>query len=341
MYVASDANKRKLKMKQRRIGKNGPLVSEIGLGCMGMSMGYGSRNDEESAKTLLRAIELGVTLIDTADMYGWGHNEELIGKAIKPHREKIILATKMGFGRKSKGDVLDYFLDGSPTYIKEACNASLKRLGIEIIDLYYLHRVDPNTPIEDSIGAMADLVKEGKIRYIGISEVKPETIRRAALVHPISAVQTEYSLWERYPENKIMPICEDLGIGFVAYSPLGRGFLTGTVNNIAALSSDDFRQILPRFQGENFTENQKLLEGLNEIALQKQCSMAQLAIAWILAQKENIIPIPGTKRVKCLEDNIGAVNLQLNQDDLIKLNELFPVNIAKGKKYPEEFENEA
>jgi len=328
-------------MQQHRIGKNGPLVSAIGLGCMGMSMGYGSHNDDESTKTLLRAIDLGITLIDTADMYGWGHNEELIGKAIKSQRNKIILATKMGFARRSKGNVLDYCLDGSPTYVKEACDASLKRLGVETIDLYYLHRVDPNTPIEDSIGAMADLVKAGKIRYIGISEVKPDTIRRAASIHPISAVQTEYSLWERYPEKEIIPTCEELGIGFVAYSPLGRGFLTGTVKNIAELSSDDFRQILPRFQGGNFIENQKLIDGLSQIAKQKKCSMAQLVIAWILTQNGNIIPIPGTKRTKYLEENIAAMNLQLSQEDLNKLNELFPVNIAKGNKYPDEFECEA
>lgn len=328
-------------MEQRRIGKNGPLVSAIGLGCMGMSLGYGYHNDADSTETLLRAIDLGITIFDTADMYGWGHNEELIGKTIKSQRDKITLATKMGFARRSKGDVLDYCLDGSPAYVKKACDASLKRLGIETIDLYYLHRVDPNTPIEDSIGAMAGLVEEGKIRYIGISEVKPATIRRAASVHTISALQTEYSLWERYPEKEIISTCEELGIGFIAYSPLGRGFLSGAVKNIAELSSDDFRHILPRFQGDNFISNRKLIEEFNQIAMQKQCSMAQLSIAWILAQKANIIPIPGTKRTKYLEENIGAMNLQLSQDDLATLNKLFSVDVAMGNKYPDEFECEA
>ena len=328
-----------IKMEQRRIGKNGPFVSAIGLGCMGISMGYGPRNDAESINTIHKAIDLGVTLIDTADMYGWGHNEELIGKTIKSERKKLTLATKMGFSRRINGEVLDYFLDGSPKYIEEACNASLKRLDVETIDLYYLHRVDPKTPIEDSIGAMADLVKAGKIRYIGISEVKPSTIRRAMKVHPITAVQTEYSLWERYPENEILPTCQELGIGFVAYSPLGRGFLTGTVVNTTKLSPEDFRHLLPRFQGDNFLENQKLLIEFKKIAAENNCSMAQLALAWILAKNKNIIPIPGTKSVKHLEDNLGALNIHLTHD-LNKLDSLFSVGITKGKKYPDDFECE-
>jgi aryl-alcohol dehydrogenase-like predicted oxidoreductase len=327
-------------MKQRRLGIEGPVVSAIGLGCMGMSMGYGPGDDKESINTLHRAMELGVTFIDTADMYGWGHNEELIGKAIKPHRNNLILSTKMGFARKGSGPELNYYLDGSPEYVKEACHASLKRLKVDTIDLYYLHRVDPNTPIEESIGAMADLVKEGKIRFVGISEVKPNTIRRAAKVHPITAVQTEYSLWERYPENEIFPTCQELGIGFVAYSPLGRGFLTGDVTNIDALSAEDFRRLLPKFQGDNFIANQGLAKQLQQFAAKKHCSMAQLALAWILHQDENIVPIPGSKKRQHLEDNLEAVSIKLSADDLEELDALFPENVAKGKKYPVEFEAE-
>lgn len=327
-------------MEQRRLGKNGPCVSAIGLGCMGMSMGYGAGNDAESMNTLQRAIDLGVTLIDTADMYGWGHNEELIAKVIKSQRNKVVLATKMGFVRKPNGEILDYTLDGSPAYVKKACDASLQRLGVDTIDIYYLHRVDPQTPIEDSIGAMADLVKAGKIRYVGISEVKPETIRRAHKIHPITAVQTEYSLWERYPEKEVLPTCQELEIGFVAYSPLGRGFFTGTVTNVAELSAADFRHSLPRFQGNNFEENQKLLVGLKQIAAENNCSMAQLSLAWVLTQDKNIVPIPGTKRVKYLEDNLGALNLRLDEA-LKKLMDLFPIDVAKGNQYPDEFECEA
>lgn len=328
-------------MEQRHIGKNGPLVSAIGLGCMGMSMGYGKGKDAESIATLKRAIDLGVTLIDTADMYGWGHNEELIGNILKTHRNQITLATKMGFVKSDGNNDYKYSLDGSPAYIKKACDASLKRLGTEIIDLYYLHRVDPNTPIEDSIGAMADLIKAGKIRHIGISEVRPETIRRAAAIHPITAVQTEYSLWERNPEKEIIPACEELGIGFVAYSPLGRGFLSGTIDNVEALEAEDCRRILPRFQGEHFVKNKKLLDGFSQIAKQKQCSMTQLALAWLLTKNKNIISIPGTKQVKYLEENIGATQLRLNQEDMQNLDVLFPLDIASGNKYPEVFQCEA
>ncbi|MCL9684316.1 aldo/keto reductase [Legionella maioricensis] len=328
-------------MEQRRLGVNGPLVSALGLGCMGMSMSYGPTNDTQSIKVIHRAIELGVTFIDTADMYGWGHNEELISKAIKSQRHKMILATKMGFARKSLGDARDYRIDGSPAYVIKACDASLKRLGVDAIDLYYLHRVDPETPIEDSIGTMADLVKAGKIRHIGISEVKPATIRRAAKVHPIAAVQTEYSLWERHPEKEIIPTCQELGIAFVAYCPLGRGFLTGTVTNMHQLTHEDFRTLLPRFQGENFIANQKLIYELRKMAEEKRCSLSQLALAWILAQPASIIPIPGTKRTSYLEENLEALTLELSQEDLHHLEQLFPVNIASGNKYPKEFQREA
>lgn len=273
-------------------------------------------------------------------MYGWGHNEELLNKAIKSHRNNITLATKTGFARKSQG-AQDYYIDGSPAHIKEACDASLKRLGIDIIDLYYLHRVDPQIPIEESIGAMAELIKAGKIRHIGISEVKPETIRRASKVHPIAAVQTEYSLWERRPEKEIIPTCLELGIAFVAYSPLGRGFLTGTITNIHQLTTDDFRLRLPRFQGENLIANQKLIRKFKKIAKEKHCRLSQLALAWILAQSTSIIPIPGTKKLSYLEENLEALNLELSPEDLNHLGHLFSLNRAKGNKYPKEFEREA
>ncbi len=341
MQLKYNLNKGTVTVKQRRLSKNGPNVSALGLGCMGMSIGYGPGNDAESINTIHRAIDLGVTLIDSAGMYGWGHNEELIGKAIKGHRHKLVLATKMGFAKGTQSDEdLDFYLDGSADHIKTACDASLRRLNVDVIDLYYLHRVDPKTPIEESIEAMAQLVKAGKIRYIGISEVKPATIRRAAKVHPITAVQTEYSLWERYPETEILPTCEELGIGFVPYSPLGRGFLTGTVTT-AALHAEDFRNILPRFLGENFVANQELLIKFKNMAHEKNCSMAQLALAWLLAQNENIVPIPGTKKVQYLEENLGALDIQLSEEELQRLNSLFPLNAAKGEKYPEAFECEA
>jgi aryl-alcohol dehydrogenase-like predicted oxidoreductase len=330
------------KMEKRRLGTNGPLVSTMGLGCMGMSIGYGPADDAESVDTISRAIDLGVTFFDTADGYGWGHNESLVGKAIRSKRNQLVIATKTGFVQQTGGDGdLDDYLDGSPRHIKEACDASLKRLGVETIDLYYLHRVDPKTPIEDSIGAMADLVKTGKIRHVGISEVKPATIRRAAKVHPIAAVQTEYSLWERFPENEILPTCQELGIGFVSYSPLGRGFLTGTVMDVAQLSSEDFRNILPRFQGDNFEANKRLVGELQQIAEHNNCSMPQLALAWILQKDKGVVPIPGTKHIKHLEDNLGALNVRLSSEEMTRLNDMFPINVAKGAKYPAAFETEA
>jgi len=317
-------------MNKRQLGKNGPIVSAIGLGCMGMSMAYGEPNDAESIATLERALELGVTLLDTADMYGGGHNEKLLSRVLKHRREQICLATKMGFVQTADG----YRIDSSPAYIRVACEASLKRLGVEVIDLYYLHRVDKSTPVEESMLVLAELVKSGKIRHIGLSEVKPATIRRAAAIHPIAAVQTEYSLWQREPELAILPTCRELGIGFVPYSPLGRGFLTGKVTDITTLASDDFRRVLDRFQGNNFSENKKLLVILEEMAKAKGCTVAQLSLAWVLAQGADIVPIPGTKKIKYLEENIGATAVQLSADELAAINQVFYLGNVKGEKYP-------
>src|SRR3990167_7228909 len=263
-------------------------------------------------------------------MYGWGHNEELIGKAITGRREKIILATKMGFVQQGEG----YAIDGSPAYIKKACEASLRRLGVDTIDLYYLHRVDPNVPVEESMSAMADLIKSGKIRCVGISEIKPESLKRAVKVVPITSFETEYSLWQREPEKEILPLCEELEIGFVPYSPLGRGFLTGTITNIKELPADDFRRVLPRFQEENLKENNKLTVKLQEIAHAKQCTLAQLSLAWLLAKGNYIVPIPGTKRISYLEENFGALKVTLSAEEVKLLDSLFPFGIAKGEKYP-------
>jgi aryl-alcohol dehydrogenase-like predicted oxidoreductase len=324
-------------MKKRQLGKSGLDVSALGLGCMGMSMAYGAASDTNSFKTIQRAIDLGVTFLDTADMYGWGHNETLIGKAIKNQRDNLKIATKMGFVKKGEG----FAIDTSPAYIKTACEASLRRLNIETIDLYYLHRVDTVTPIEDSMQALADLVQEGKIKHIGLSEVKSETIRRAAKIHPITAIETEYSLWQRDPENEILPTCRELGIGFIPYSPLGRGFLTGKINDTNQLDSDDFRRVLPRFQSENFIENKKLLDKLNEIASMNHCSLAQLSLAWLLAQGDDIVPIPGTKKIKYVEENIASTQMNLSQDTIDLLNVLFSPHYIKGEKYPSylNFEN--
>lgn len=321
-------------MQMRRLGANGPLVSALGLGCMGMSEFYSRRDDAESLATLQRALELGVTLLDTADMYGPYINEELVGRAIRGQRERVCLATKFGIVRDA-GNSGARGVSGQPDYVRKAAEGSLKRLGVDIIDLYYQHRVDPLTPIEDTVGAMAELVRAGKVRFLGLSEASSLTLERAHRVHPITALQSEYSLWSRDPEPEVLATCRRLGIGFVAYSPLGRGFLTGAIARPEDFGAEDYRRHSPRFQGENFARNLQLVARVQELAAQQRCTAGQLALAWVLAQGEDIVPIPGTKRRQYLEENLAALDLRLTPETLAALSAVFPPGAAAGMRYPE------
>jgi aryl-alcohol dehydrogenase-like predicted oxidoreductase len=319
-------------MQMRRLGPTGPRVSAIGLGCMGISQSYGEPDRAGGLATIRRALELGVTFFDTADVYGSGANEEVVGEALRGHRDEVVLASKCGLVPGKAGAPMA--VDGSPAYIRSACDASLRRLGVRTIDLYYLHRVDPRTPIEESVGAMAALVEEGKVRYIGLSEVSAKTLERAHAIHPVTAVQSEYSLWTRDPEGGVLPACRELGVGFVPFSPLGRGFLTGTVKTLEALPANDFRRGLPRFQPGNLDHNLALADRLRSLAEAKGCTPAQLALAWVLAQGDDIVPIPGTKRPKYLEENVAAADLRLSPGDLASLNALFVRDAVAGERYP-------
>ena len=316
---------------KRRLGRDGPEVSAVGLGCMGMSDFYGAHDDAESIRVIHHALDRGVNFLDTADMYGTGRNEELVGKAIRDRREDVFLATKFGNVRGPNGEFLG--VRGDPDYVRSACEASLKRLGVEVIDLYYQHRVDPNVPIEDTVGAMSRLQQEGKVRYLGLSEAAPRTIRAAYATSPITAVQTELSLWSRDAEAEVLPTVRELGIGYVAYSPLGRGFLTGQIKSPDDFAEDDFRKNHPRFQGENFDRNIALVREVEAMAADKGCTTAQLALAWVLAQGEDVVPIPGTRHSRYLDDNIGALDVKLSRDDLARLDEILPPGAAAGDRY--------
>jgi aryl-alcohol dehydrogenase-like predicted oxidoreductase len=331
-FVAGTSEKEE-RMQKRSLGSQGLVVSELGLGCMGMSEFYGTPDEDESIATIHRAIELGVTFLDTADMYGPFTNEELVGKAISDRRDQVTLATKFGNERAEDGTRLG--VNGRPEYVRKACDASLQRLGVDHIDLYYQHRVDPDTPVEETWGAMKELVEAGKVRYLGISEAAPQTIRRAHEVHPITALQTEYSIWSRDVEDEILPTVRELGIGFVAYSPLGRGFLTGQIQRFEDLPEGDYRRNSPRFQGENFQKNLELVERVKEIADEKGVTPSQLALAWLLHQGEDIVPIPGTKRRKYLEENVAAVEITLTEEDLRRIEEAAPKGAASGERYPD------
>ena len=320
-------------LKTRRLGKSGPRVSVLGLGCMGMSEFYGPRDDEESIATIYAALDAGLTFLDTADIYGPYKNEELVGKAIKGRREEVVLATKFGIVRGPKPT--DRSANGRPEYVKASCDSTLKRLGVDTIDLYYQHRVDRSTPIEETVGAMAELERAGKIRYIGLSEASPRTLRRAAAVHPIAALQSEYSLFSRDVEDEVLPTCRELGIGFVPYSPLGRGFLTGQIKRFEDLAADDFRRHSPRFQGENFAKNMELVRRIEDVAKEKGVTASQLALAWVLAQGDDIVPIFGTKRRKYLAENLAAAEVTLTAADLARIEEVAPKGAAAGERYPE------
>jgi aryl-alcohol dehydrogenase-like predicted oxidoreductase len=320
-------------VQQRKLGHSDLSVSALGLGCMGMSEFYGPRNDEQSIATIHRALDLGVNFLDTADVYGRGDNEELVGKALKGRRQEVILATKFGNVRDAEGRFVG--INGRPEYVRQACDASLKRLSVDAIDLYYQHRVDRSVPIEETVGAMSRLIEEGKVRCLGLSEAAPATIRRAHRTHPISALQTEYSLWSRDPEDEILPTCRELGITFVAYSPLGRGFLSGRIKSFEDLAPDDWRRNMPRFLGGNFEKNLELVRHIEELAAQKQRQPSQLALAWVLAQGEDIVPIPGTTKQRHLEENLAAREVTLTAEELAQINEVAPQGVAAGERYPE------